>query len=89
YTVFLHLRNSDGATVAQQDGLSLAGAYPTSRWQPGEMVIDPFTLVLPADLPAGRYTLWAGLYQLETLKRLPVANDASGENAIRLGEIKL
>jgi hypothetical protein len=89
YTVFLHLRNSDGATVAQQDGLSLAGAYPTSRWQPGEMVIDPFTLVLPADLPAGRYTLWAGLYQLETLERLPVANDASGENAIRLGEVKL
>jgi hypothetical protein len=89
YTVFLHLRNNDGATVAQHDGLSLAGAYPTSRWQPGEMVIDPFTLVLPADLPAGPYTLWTGLYQLETLERLPVANDASGENAIRLGEIKL
>jgi len=37
YTVFLHLRNRAGATVAQQDGLSLAGAYPTSRWRPGEM----------------------------------------------------
>jgi hypothetical protein len=51
------------------------------------MVIDPFTLLLPADLPAGQYILWAGLYQLETLERLPVANDTSGENAIRLGEI--
>ncbi|MCL4303641.1 MAG: hypothetical protein KJ077_48595 [Anaerolineae bacterium] len=87
YTVFLHLRNSAGATVAQQDSLPLAGSYPTSRWQPGEVVIDPFTLSLPADLPPGQYTLWAGMYQLDTLARLPVANDTSGENAILLGEI--
>ncbi|MBI1879693.1 MAG: hypothetical protein HYR94_15975, partial [Chloroflexi bacterium] len=89
YTVFLHLRNSDGATIAQQDGLSLDGAYPTSRWQPGELVIDPFTLSLPADLPTGQYSLWAGLYDLDTLERLPVANDTSGENAILLGEINI
>lgn len=87
YTIFLHLRDGAGATVAQQDSLPLAGAYPTSRWQPGEIVIDPFTLSLPADLPPGQYTLWAGMYQLDTLTRLPVANDTSGENAILLGEI--
>jgi hypothetical protein len=89
YTVFLHLRNADGQTVAQKDALSLDGAYPTSRWQPGETVIDPFSLPLPPDLPPGRYTLWAGLYRLDTLERLPVANDTSGENAVRLGEIGL
>ncbi|MBE7554747.1 MAG: hypothetical protein HS126_27155 [Anaerolineales bacterium] len=87
YTVFLHLRNRTGATVAQRDSLPLAGVYPTSRWQPGEIVIDPFTLSLPANLPSGQYTLWAGMYQLDTLTRLPVANDTSGENAILLGEI--
>ncbi|GIK39155.1 MAG: hypothetical protein BroJett011_29880 [Chloroflexota bacterium] len=87
YTIFLHLRNHAGATVAQQDSLPLAGVYPTSRWQPGETVIDPLTLSLPADLPPGQYTLWAGMYQLDTLARLPVANDTSGENAILLGEI--
>jgi hypothetical protein len=87
YTVFLHLRNHAGATVAQQDSLSLAGAYPTSRWRPGETVIDPLSLSLPADLPPGQYTLWAGMYQVDTLARLPVANDTSGENAILLGKI--
>ncbi len=89
YTVFLHLRNAQGQTVAQKDGLSLAGAYPTSRWQPGETVIDPFSLSLPPDLPPGRYTLWAGMYRLDTLERLPVTNDTSGENAIKLGEVEI
>jgi hypothetical protein len=89
YTVFIHLRNHEGVTIAQQDGLSLDGAYPTSRWQPEEMMTDPFILTLPANLPAGRYTLWAGLYDLDTLERLPVANDTSGENAVLLGEINI
>jgi hypothetical protein len=83
------LRNHEGVTIAQQDGLSLDGAYPTSRWQPEEMMTDPFILTLPANLPAGRYTLWAGLYDLDTLERLPVANDTSGENAVLLGEINI
>ncbi|MFN8456237.1 MAG: hypothetical protein U0401_16475, partial [Anaerolineae bacterium] len=87
YTIFLHLRHEANITVAQRDSLSLNGTYPTSRWQPGETVIDPFILSLPADLPAGTYTLWAGMYQLDTLERLPVANDTSGENAIHLGDI--
>ncbi|MBN1220763.1 MAG: hypothetical protein JXM69_17715 [Anaerolineae bacterium] len=87
YTAFLHLRNQEGSTVAQRDRQPLDGAYSTSHWQPGETVIDPVTLTLPADLPAGKYSLYTGLYQLNTQQRLPVANDTSGENAILLGEI--
>ena len=89
YTVFLHLRKGNGATIAQHDGQPLDGVYPTGRWQPGETVIDPITLPLPPDLPAGTYTLVTGLYQLDTLQRLPLANDTSGENAIVLGEVSL
>jgi hypothetical protein len=87
YTIFIHLRDKADATVAQYDGQPLDGAYPTGRWQPGEAVITPVTLFLPPDLPAGRYVLWGGMYHLETLERLPVANDSSGENAIYLGEV--
>jgi hypothetical protein len=87
YTTFVHLRNRDGVTVAQRDAQPLDGAYPTSRWQPGETVIDPIVLSLPADLPAGQYQLVVGMYQLDTLERLAVANDTSGENAIFLGEV--
>jgi hypothetical protein len=89
YTIFLHLRNQAGDNVAQGDRQPLAGVYPTSQWQPGETVIDPILWQLPEDVPPGRYHLFTGLYQLDTLERLPVANDASGENAILLGEVRL
>jgi hypothetical protein len=89
YTVFLHLRDQDGDTVAQRDRQPLDGAYPTTHWQPGETVIDPIPLTLPEDLPAGTYTLFVGLYQLDTGERLLVANDISGENAIVLGEVTI
>ncbi len=89
YTVFLHLRNAAGQTVAQADSQPLAGAYPTSQWQPGETVIDPLALPLPPDLPPGQYRLITGLYRLDTGERLPVAGDASGENAVDLGEVTL
>jgi hypothetical protein len=87
YTTFVHLRNGDGVTVAQRDTQPLNGAYPTSRWQPGETVIDLILLSLPADLPFGRYQLVVGMYQLDTRERLTVTNDTSGENAIFLGEV--
>lgn len=89
YTTFLHLRTRSGVTVAQRDSQPLDGTYPTSQWQPHETIIDPLTLPLPEDLPAGSYQLYTGLYQLDTLARLPVTNDTSGENAVLLGEIKL
>jgi hypothetical protein len=89
YTTFVHLRSSDGTTIAQRDGQPLEGLYPTSHWRPDEIVIDPVSVALPADIPSGRYTIFAGLYRLDTLERLPVANDTSGENAIQLGEVTL
>ena len=54
-----------------------------------ETIIDPITLPIPENLPAGTYTLYTGMYQLNTLERLPVTNDTTGENAILLGEITL
>jgi len=89
YTVFVHLRDATGATVAQRDAQPLDGDYPTSRWRVGEVVIDPHRVELPSDLPPGEYQLRVGLYRLETLERLPVANDTSGENAVVLGEVQV
>jgi hypothetical protein len=89
YTTFLHLRDAAGATLAQWDSPPLDGAYPTSRWQPGQTIIDPKTLTLPATLPPGRYILFIGLYRLDTLERLPVTHDTSGENAVLLAEVEV
>jgi 4-amino-4-deoxy-L-arabinose transferase-like glycosyltransferase len=87
YTVFVHLRDGDNATVAQADGQPLGGLYPTSAWRPGEIVPDYRLIRLPEGLPPGEYELRAGMYLLSTLERLPVADDASGENAVVLGKV--
>ncbi len=87
YTVFVHVRDVDGATVAQQDSQPLDGDYPTSHWRVNETVIDVHNVELPPDLPPGQYGVWVGMYQMETMERLPVEGDIWGENAVPLGTI--
>jgi len=86
YTVFLHLRNEQGKIIAQRDGQPLDGLYPTSQWQPGEPVTQPLDVDLPRDLAPGSYSLHVGLYRLDTMVRLPLEDDPSGENAYVLDE---
>jgi hypothetical protein len=89
YTVFLHLRDPAGRTVAQLDYRPFEGAYPTSHWLPGSTVAETRQWQLPADLPPGPYTVQTGLYQLQTLARLPLIKDIGGENAVTLGQVWL
>ncbi|MDM8527546.1 glycosyltransferase family 39 protein [Anaerolineales bacterium HSG24] len=84
YTVFVHLRDFNGDTLAQIDSQPIQGHYPTSHWQIGETIIDPISLPLPENLPTGDYQIFVGMYRLDTLARLPIADDLSGENAIML-----
>jgi hypothetical protein len=72
YTVFVHLVGPDGAIASQHDAMPQAGAYPTSAWQPGEIVIDDHTVELPASADLENYSLLVGLYQSETGDRLPL-----------------
>jgi 4-amino-4-deoxy-L-arabinose transferase-like glycosyltransferase len=85
YTVFVQLLDSHGALVAGQDSQPLGSHFPTSHWPPNEIITDKISLPLPTDLPAGDYTLVTGMYLLETLERLPVANNA--DNTIILTTI--
>jgi 4-amino-4-deoxy-L-arabinose transferase-like glycosyltransferase len=70
YQVMVHLLGAEPVPVAQGDGPPLSGDYPTRMWAPGEVIIDPHTVVLPADVPPGQYRLLVGMYNLETLVRL-------------------
>jgi hypothetical protein len=89
YTVFVHLRRPGGNTAAQADHRPLDNLYPTSLWPAGETIRESSYLSLPADLPPGSYELWVGLYLLETGERLPLQNDTSGENALKLGVLQI
>ncbi len=79
YTTFVHLRNEAGEVVAQKDQPPLAGAYPTSLWEPGEIIADEVRLSLPPDLPPGDYRLFTGLYDFQTGQRLVVPGNPANE----------
>ena len=72
--VFLHLRDSRGEIVAQDDfpGVFQVWRYAALRPLPGECVEEIRHLVLPAGLPAGPLTLSAGLYHPGNGRRVKV-----------------
>jgi 4-amino-4-deoxy-L-arabinose transferase-like glycosyltransferase len=86
--VFVHLRNAQGQTIAQADHFLLAGLLTLETWQTlqkkGEWLRDTADLRLPLPLPAGQgpYRLYVGFYDPNTLERVPIVNDTSGENAV-------
>ncbi|WP_420631974.1 hypothetical protein [Candidatus Leptofilum sp.] len=68
YTAFVHLLDAEGNLVTQLD--RPPDGYPTSVWQPGELVQDTYQIQLPANLPPGTYTVQTGFYHLPTLTNL-------------------
>ena len=87
YTTFVHLRNAQGETVAQKDQPPLSGTYPTSLWDPGEIIADELSLPIPDTLPSGSYTLVIGLYELSSGQRLAIPDHP--DNSITLTELKV
>ena len=60
YSVLVHLaRTEDARVVAWQDHRLLEGAYPASRWRPGEIFSEQYHL----RLEKGAYQLRIGLYR--------------------------
>lgn len=70
---FVQVRDQANRIIAQEDGEPQDGQNPTWAWQPGEIVRDPIPLTLPADTPAGEYTLYLGFYDpARDLERIEV-----------------
>ncbi|GAB4448507.1 MAG: hypothetical protein Kow0031_31050 [Anaerolineae bacterium] len=76
YTVFVHLIAADGFTRTSQDNLPVWGSYPTHQWQPGEQVVDRYTLTLPPGTPPGDHRLRVGWYNSATGERVTLPNGA-------------
>jgi hypothetical protein len=87
YTVFVHLVTSSGQRIAQSDAQPHWGAtWPTSRWQPGEWVLDGHRLEMPAKAPRDGLHLEVGLYLWPSLQRLSVlgANGRPNSDHIKI-----
>lgn len=79
YTAYVHLLAQDGTLVSQLD--RQPDGYPTSDWNPEELVLDKYQVPMPNDLNGGVYLLQTGFYHLPTGERL-------GEPLV-LGEIEI
>jgi hypothetical protein len=76
-TVFIHLLDSAGRLVAQQDGIPQAGYSPSVGWLAGALIDDRHSMALPASLPPGSYRLSVGLYDTTTGERVRLADGAA------------
>lgn len=75
--IFVHVVDAAGTMLAQSDGAPYGGLYPPDAWEPGEIVRDARTLVLPVG--STPVTVIVGLYDLATLARLPVVGGDANE----------
>ena len=72
WTTLLHLAEPNQQPLATGDSPPLNGDYPSHVWAAGEVFNDTYTLTVPDDLANGRYPLWIGMYNSETIERLPL-----------------
>jgi hypothetical protein len=84
--VFVHVVGADARPRAQHDSIPGAGRHPTTTWRPGQRITDPHGILLPADLPPGRYTLIVGLYDPATGQRLTTVD---GQDHVSLTQITI
>jgi hypothetical protein len=92
YTVFVHLLGrynpvTGGPVWAQDDSQPMGGGHPTTRWLPGQTVVDRHVLVLPDDIPPGTYAIEVGLYDASTGERLSVSD--SDQDRILISEVQI
>ena len=74
-TFFAHLIDSAGNIVAQTDKRPFYGRFPTTVWQPGEVLQDRYMIPIPGGILPGEYRLRVGFY--DGLGRLPLADGTS------------
>lgn len=81
YTTFVHVLDETGQTtgqvgaiVAQMDRPPANGAYPTSLWEPGEIIPDTIQVPIPPQVAAGEYEVAIGLYDPITGSRASVTD---------------
>lgn len=77
YKIFAHLVDAAGRIITQVDVEPVAGERPTSGWIPGEIIADQYAFILPDGTPAPAQ-VWLGMYDPDTLQRLPASADGEG-----------
>ncbi len=83
YSVGVFVLDSSGAVRADHNGSP--SDKPTTQWSVDELYFDRHTLTLPADLPAGHYSIVVKVYWYGDNQALPV----DGQPYVTIGEIEV
>lgn len=75
YTVFVHVLR-DGQMVTTGDARPAGGYYPTTLWRSGDTIVDDHRVSLPGPLDSQVHRILVGLYELQTMSRLPLVDEA-------------
>ncbi|MDX2137450.1 MAG: hypothetical protein SF123_05095 [Chloroflexota bacterium] len=74
YTLFVHVYGNptpyEGGTLWGQADAPFCTSSPPQTWRMDEVIIQPVTLSIAPELPAGEYTLAVGIYDTLTGERL-------------------
>lgn len=90
YHVFTHLY--DGETMrGQWDGQPVCGSLPTSHWEPGQFVVDPYRIPINEHAQPGAVPLTVGMYNLRTMERLSVStpDEATIGDTVHLTNVEI
>lgn len=93
YTAFVHVRQG-GTTVVGFDQAPAGQRFPTQYWRAGDRILDQVPLALPAELPAGEYEVWVGLYETASqgTLRLPITSPGglgTGDGEVLIGRVRV
>ncbi|HLF25154.1 MAG TPA: glycosyltransferase family 39 protein [Anaerolineae bacterium] len=84
-SLFVHVSASDGAIIAQFDGLDVGVA----SLEPGDVFVQRHRLPLPPDATPGPYRLSLGAYHPDTGARLTAVVDGRAIDTLVLGRLNL
>lgn len=70
HSSYVHLVDESGSGVVQSDHVPGNDYYPTTLWQPGEVLADRHVLAVYGGVPAGVYRLVAGMYSNQDAAQL-------------------
>jgi hypothetical protein len=87
YVVVIQLLDDANNAAASLESVPVTGRYPTSDWQPGQLVRDHHLLGVPPDTPPGIYRLVVGVYAADDGQRLEVVPGLPGIRSLDYVEI--
>jgi hypothetical protein len=87
YTIFVHIVDEAGQIWAQADRVPGDGRWPTETWAKEEWIVDTFQLSFGPDIPAGTYRMLVGIYDSETIERLPILGQSKDQTVVEITPI--